>query len=53
LPADGVGTRRIGLLDPSPDELKAKLPAAVPERALEQLLAPAEHDDYFRRKHWF
>ena len=44
------GARWIDLLDPSPDELKAKLPAPVHERALEQLLAPAEHDDEPRPK---
>ena len=45
-----AGARWIDLLDPSPDELNAKLPAAVHERALEQLLAPARHDDEPRPK---
>jgi magnesium transporter len=45
-----AGARWIDLLDPSPDELKGRLPAAVHERALEQLLAPARHDDEPRPK---
>jgi magnesium transporter len=45
-----AGSRWIDLLDPSRDELEAKLPAAVHERALEQLLAPALHDDEPRPK---
>src|SRR5436190_1443125 len=35
----------IDLIDPSPDELRAKLPRAVQESALELLLAPARHTD--------
>ena len=35
----------IDLCDPSRDELRAALPADVHSRALEQLLAPAQHDD--------
>ena len=35
----------IDLFDPSPDELRAKLPRAVQESALELLLAPARHTD--------
>jgi magnesium transporter len=35
----------IDLIDPSADELKAKLPRDVQESALELLLAPARHDD--------
>jgi magnesium transporter len=35
----------IDLIDPSPDELRAKLPRAVQESALELLLASARHDD--------
>src|SRR5919199_3718767 len=35
----------IDLIDPTPDELRAKLPRAVQESALELLLAPARHDD--------
>jgi magnesium transporter len=45
-----AGSRWIDLLDPSRDELEAKLPAAVHARALEQLLAPALHDDEPRPK---
>jgi magnesium transporter len=35
----------IDLIDPSPDELRAKLPKEVQESALELLLAPARHAD--------
>jgi magnesium transporter len=35
----------IDLIDPSPDELRAKLPRAVQESALALLLAPAQHTD--------
>jgi magnesium transporter len=35
----------IDLIDPSPDELRAKLPLDVQEPALELLLAPAQHGD--------
>jgi magnesium transporter len=35
----------IDLIDPSPEELRAKLPREVQESALELLLAPAEHED--------
>jgi magnesium transporter len=35
----------IDLIDPSPDELRAKLPLEVHESALELLLAPARHSD--------
>jgi magnesium transporter len=38
------------LLDPSPEELRAALPAGVHESALEQLEAPAQHDDEPRPK---
>ena len=38
------------LLDPSPEELRAALPAGVHESALEQLQAPAQHDDEPRPK---
>src|SRR5881227_1933442 len=38
------------LLDPSPEELRAALPAGVHESALEQLEAPARHDDEPRPK---
>ncbi len=38
------------LLDPSPDELHAALPEDIHDRALEQLLAPAKHDDEPRPK---
>jgi magnesium transporter len=45
-----AGDRWIDLLDPTPEELKAKLPGEVHARALEQLLAPAEHRDDPRPK---
>jgi magnesium transporter len=35
----------IDLLDPTPDELRAKAPKQLEETALEQLLAPPEHAD--------
>jgi magnesium transporter len=35
----------IDLLDPSADELRAKAPKELEETALEQLLAPPEHED--------
>jgi magnesium transporter len=35
----------IDLIDPSPDELRAKLPKEMQESALELLLAPARHAD--------
>jgi len=35
----------IDLLDPGEEELKKVLPAQIHERALEQLLEPATHDD--------
>jgi magnesium transporter len=35
----------IDLIDPSPDELRAKLPRTVQESALDLLLAPARHAD--------
>jgi magnesium transporter len=35
----------IDLIDPTPDELRAKLPRELQESALERLLAPPEHDD--------
>jgi magnesium transporter len=35
----------IDLLDPSPEELRAKAPKHLEETALEQLLAPPEHTD--------
>ncbi len=46
----GAGDRWIDLLDPSREELEARLPADVHDRALEQLLAPAEHTDDPRPK---
>jgi len=46
----GAGERWIDLLDPSHDELRAKLPREIHERALEQLLAPSHHDDEPRPK---
>jgi magnesium transporter len=35
----------VDLLDPSPDELRARLPTGVQDSALVLLLAPAEHED--------
>jgi magnesium transporter len=35
----------VDLIDPTPDELRAKLPRELQESALERLLAPPEHDD--------
>jgi magnesium transporter len=35
----------VDLIDPAPDELRAKLPREVQESALEVLLAPAQHAD--------
>jgi magnesium transporter len=40
----------IDLLDPSPEELRRHLPDDIHPRALEQLLAPAKHDDEPRPK---
>ncbi|MFL6238097.1 MAG: hypothetical protein ACJ735_01200, partial [Actinomycetes bacterium] len=40
----------IDLLDPSPDEVRARLPERIHERALEQLLAEATHADEPRPK---
>jgi magnesium transporter len=40
-----AGDRWIDLLDPTAEELTAKLPREVHDRALEQLLAPAQHED--------
>src|SRR2546426_3077136 len=37
--------KRTALIDPTPDELREKLPREIQESALERLLAPAEHDD--------
>jgi magnesium transporter len=37
--------RWIDLIDPTPDELREKLPREIQESALERLLAPAEHND--------
>jgi magnesium transporter len=46
----GAGERWIDLLDPTADELKARLPREVHDRALDQLLAPAQHEDEPRPK---
>jgi magnesium transporter len=46
----GAGDRWIDLLDPSRKELEARLPAEVHDRALDQLLAPAQHADDPRPK---
>jgi|SRR5581483_4557443 len=45
-----AGSRWIDLLDPTREELAAKLPREVHDRALDQLLAPAEHEDDPRPK---
>jgi magnesium transporter len=45
-----AGHRWIDLLDPSVETLKQQLPAVVHDRALEQLLAPAQHEDEPRPK---
>src|SRR2546423_360624 len=45
-----AGDRWIDLLDPTPEELNAKLPREVHDRAVEQLLAPAQHEDEPRPK---
>jgi len=42
--------RWIDLLDPTSETLQQRLPAAVHDRALEQLLAPAQHEDEPRPK---
>jgi magnesium transporter len=42
--------RWIDLLDPTAETLRDRLPAAVHDRALEQLLAPAQHEDEPRPK---
>ena len=46
----GAGDRWIDLLDPGREELQARLPGEVHDRALEQLLAPAQHADEPRPK---
>ena len=45
-----AGERWIDLLDPTRQELHDRLPAEIHERALEQLCAPARHDDEPRPK---
>ena len=45
-----AGDRWIDLLDPSREELEARLPGEVHDRAVEQLLAPAQHEDEPRPK---
>jgi Mg2+ and Co2+ transporter CorA len=45
-----AGDRWIDLLDPTADELAAKLPREVHDRAIDQLLAPARHEDDPRPK---
>ena len=42
--------RWIDLLDPTAETLRERLPAAVHDRAMEQLLAPAQHEDEPRPK---
>jgi magnesium transporter len=46
----GTALRWTDLLDPTREELHAKLPREVHDRALEQLLAPAQHADDPRPK---
>jgi magnesium transporter len=46
----GTGDRWIDLLDPSREELESRLPGEVHDRALDQLLAPAQHADDPRPK---
>jgi magnesium transporter len=46
----GAGNRWIDLLDPTREELAAQLPREVHDRAVEQLLAPAQHEDEPRPK---
>jgi magnesium transporter len=46
----GTGDRWIDLLDPSREDLESRLPAEVHDRALDQLLAPAQHADDPRPK---
>jgi len=46
----GTGDRWIDLLDPSREELQSRLPTEIHDRALDQLLAPAEHADDPRPK---
>jgi magnesium transporter len=41
----GAGENWVDLLDPTREQLEANLPADVHDRALEQLLAPAQHQD--------
>ena len=45
-----VGQNWIDLLEPTRDELEKVLPADVHDRALEQLCAPAQHEDEPRPK---
>jgi magnesium transporter len=40
-----MGAEWIDLVDPTPDELRAKAPRDLEEPALERLLAPPEHED--------
>jgi magnesium transporter len=40
-----MGAEWIDLLDPTPDELRAKAPRELEETALARLLAPPEHED--------
>ena len=45
-----AGDRWIDLLDPTPEELSARVPTTIHSSAIEQLLAPAEHADEPRPK---
>ena len=40
-----MGAEWIDLVDPTPDELRAKAPRELEEPALARLLAPPEHED--------
>lgn len=46
----GAAANWVDLLDPTPAELEAHLPASIHSRAVEQLLAPARHEDEPRPK---
>ena len=46
----GAAENWVDLLDPTPAELDAYLPASIHSRSLEQLLAPARHEDDPRPK---
>src|SRR5205823_1619588 len=41
----GMAATWLDLLDPTPEELRAKAPKELEDTALEQLLAPPQHED--------